>query len=101
MDGQYEPLRGDLAEIGIQLSTVSNDEHVPEIVPNQNPQRMNMSNLLHPAILQNPASFNYRNALCGELLAEHVPMQGWDIADNEPVYTSHRLGHELQQTLPT
>ena len=31
MDGQFEPLRGDLAELGIQLNTVSNDEHVPEI----------------------------------------------------------------------
>ena len=31
MDGQFEPLRGDLAEMGIQLNTVSNDEHIPEI----------------------------------------------------------------------
>ena len=31
MDGQFEPLRGDLAEMGIQLNTISNDEHVPEI----------------------------------------------------------------------
>ena len=31
MDGQFEPLCGDLAEMGIQLSTVSNNEHVPEI----------------------------------------------------------------------
>ena len=31
MDGQFEPLRGDLAEMGIQLNTVSNDKHVTEI----------------------------------------------------------------------
>ena len=31
MDGQFEPLHGDLAEMGIQLNTVSNDKHVPEI----------------------------------------------------------------------
>ena len=31
MDGQFEPLRGDLADLGIQLNTVSNNEHVPEI----------------------------------------------------------------------
>ena len=31
MDGQFEPLCGNLAEMGIQLNTVSNDEHVPEI----------------------------------------------------------------------
>ena len=31
MDGQFEPLHRDLAEMGIQLNTVSNDEHVPEI----------------------------------------------------------------------
>ena len=31
MDGQFDPLRGDLAEMGLQLNTVSNDEHVPEI----------------------------------------------------------------------
>ena len=31
MDGQFEPLRGDLAKMGIQLNTVSNDEHIPEI----------------------------------------------------------------------
>ena len=31
MDGQFEPLRGDLADMGIQLNTVSNDEHAPEI----------------------------------------------------------------------
>ena len=31
MDGQFEPLRGDLAELGIILNTASYDEHVPEI----------------------------------------------------------------------
>ena len=31
MDGQFEPLRGNLAELGIILNTASNDEHVPEI----------------------------------------------------------------------
>ena len=31
MDGQFEPLRGHLAEMGIILNTASNDEHVPEI----------------------------------------------------------------------
>ena len=31
MDGQFEPLRGNLAELGILLNTASNDEHVPEI----------------------------------------------------------------------
>ena len=31
MDGQLEQLHGDLADMGIQLNTVSNDEHVPEI----------------------------------------------------------------------
>ena len=31
MDGQFEPLRADLAELGILLNTASNDEHVLEI----------------------------------------------------------------------
>ena len=31
MDGQFEPLHRDLAEMGIQLNIVSNNEHVPEI----------------------------------------------------------------------
>ena len=31
MDGQFEPLRGNLAELGIVLNTASNDEHVPQI----------------------------------------------------------------------
>ena len=31
MDRQFEPLRGNLAELGILLNTASNDEHVPEI----------------------------------------------------------------------
>ena len=31
MDGQFEPLRGNLAELGIILNTTLNDEHVPEI----------------------------------------------------------------------
>ena len=31
MDGQFEPLHRDLAEMGIQLHIVSNDEHVPKI----------------------------------------------------------------------
>ena len=31
MDGQFKPLHGDLTEMGIQLNTVSNDEHIPEI----------------------------------------------------------------------
>ena len=31
MDAQFEPLRGNLAELGILLNTPSNDEHVPEI----------------------------------------------------------------------
>ena len=70
--------------MGIQLNTVSNDEYVPrDLMPNQNPQRTCMSYLLHPAILQNPMSFNHRNALRSELLAEHVTTQGQDITDNE------------------
>ena len=70
-------------------------------MPDQNPQRMNTSNLLHPAIPENPTSLNYRNALCSKLLAEHVPTQGQNLSDNEPAYTAHGLDHELQQTLPT
>jgi hypothetical protein len=31
MDGQFENLRGDLADMQIGLNTVSNDEHVPDI----------------------------------------------------------------------
>ena len=31
MDGQFESLRGDLAELQISLNTVSNNEHVPDI----------------------------------------------------------------------
>lgn len=31
MDGEFEPLRGELSFIGITLNTVSRDEHVPEI----------------------------------------------------------------------
>jgi hypothetical protein len=30
-DGQFEPLRGDVANLGITLNIVSRDEHVPEI----------------------------------------------------------------------
>lgn len=31
MDGQFEPLRGDLATLGINLNIAANDEHVPEV----------------------------------------------------------------------
>ena len=31
MDRQFESIRGDLAEMQINLNTVSNDEHVPEV----------------------------------------------------------------------
>jgi acetolactate synthase regulatory subunit len=31
MDGQFEPLRGDIADLQVTLNTVSNDEHVPEV----------------------------------------------------------------------
>ena len=31
MDGQFEPLHGDLAKLGIYLNVVSANEHVPEI----------------------------------------------------------------------
>ena len=31
MDGQFEPFRGNLAELRILLNTASNDKHVPEI----------------------------------------------------------------------
>ena len=31
VDGQFEPFRADLAELGIKLNIVSNDKHVPEI----------------------------------------------------------------------
>ena len=31
MDGQFEPICGDLASLGITLNTVANDEHVPEV----------------------------------------------------------------------
>jgi hypothetical protein len=31
VDGQFEPLRGELAGLGIAVNCVSRDEHVPEI----------------------------------------------------------------------
>ena len=31
MDGEFEPIRGDLASLGITLNTVANDEHVAEV----------------------------------------------------------------------
>ena len=31
MDGQFEPIRGDLSSLGITLNTVANDKHVPEV----------------------------------------------------------------------
>ena len=31
MDGQFEPIRGDLSNLGITLNTIANDEHVPEV----------------------------------------------------------------------
>jgi hypothetical protein len=31
MDGQFEPLQADLANMAITLNTMSNDKHVPEI----------------------------------------------------------------------
>ena len=31
MDGQFETLQGDLAELNIGLETVGHDDHVPEI----------------------------------------------------------------------
>ena len=31
VDGQFESLHGDIADLGIVLNTVSNDEHVPKI----------------------------------------------------------------------
>ena len=31
MDGQFESIRGDLAEMQINLNTVPTDEHVPEV----------------------------------------------------------------------
>ena len=31
MDGQFEPIHGDLSSLGITLNTVANDEHVPEV----------------------------------------------------------------------
>ena len=30
-DGQFQPIHGDLAGLGITLNTVANDEHVPEV----------------------------------------------------------------------
>jgi hypothetical protein len=30
-DGEFEPMRGDLQEAGMNLHAVSNDEHVPEV----------------------------------------------------------------------
>jgi hypothetical protein len=31
VDNEFEPLRGDLLDIGVHLNVVSNDEHVPEV----------------------------------------------------------------------
>ena len=38
IDGQFEPLHGELTEMGIQLNTVSNDEDVPEPLKNEHEQ---------------------------------------------------------------
>jgi hypothetical protein len=31
MDGEFEPILGDLAKLGVTLNTTSNDEHVGDI----------------------------------------------------------------------
>ena len=31
MDGQFEPIHGDLSSLRITLNTVANDDHVPEV----------------------------------------------------------------------
>jgi hypothetical protein len=52
VDGQFEPLRGELAELGIAVNCVSRDEHVPEI------ERQHAL-YLQPAVLQENARTNH------------------------------------------
>ena len=59
MDGQFELLRADLAELGILLNTASNDEHVPEIERQIYCQGKNMSNLLYSTLQENAMTINY------------------------------------------
>ena len=70
MDGQLEPLRGDLAGMGIHLNTVSADEHVPEIE-----QYICGCDLQYAAIQADACINGDRNGILEHPLAKQLPVE--------------------------
>ena len=101
MDGQFEPLRGDLAEMGIQLNTVSNDEHVPEI-EHQIRTLKEQTRAIY-------CTLPFRKILCRLIIEMLYAANYWlnmfpckgRISQTMSLHTAHGLDHELPQTLPT
>ena len=100
MDGQFEPLCGDLAEMAIQLDTVSNNEHIPEIERQIRTLKeqtraiyctLPFQKIPHHLIIEMLCAANYWRT--------YVSMQGRDLTDNESMHTAYGPDHELPQAL--
>ena len=64
MDGQFEPLRGNLAKLGILLNTASNDEHVPEIERQIRTVKEGHGEFIVPYLPENATTTSHRNGIC-------------------------------------
>ena len=96
MDGQFEPLRGNLAELGILLNTASNDEHVPEI------ERQIRTVKERTRAIYCTLPFNKmprRLIIEMVLLAQHVSQKRGHIKNPKSSCTPHGTVMELYDTL--
>ena len=99
MDNQFEPMRGTLAEWGVELNIVAANEHVPEIeryICTVKERTRDTYNSLH---FTPPGKNNDRNGKEIHLLAECFPSHGWHIQNIKPQRGGDRTCPRLLQAL--
>ena len=88
--------------MGLQLNTVSNDEHVPEIKRQIRTLKERTRAIYCTLPFRKiPRHLNNKMLYAANYWLNMFPSQRGDLTDDEPIYNAHRVDYELQPTLPT
>ena len=94
IDGQFEPIHGDLASLRITLNTVPNDEHAPEVEWYIcNPQGANPCHLQHPSFQTKPSRIIIEMVYAANLCSNMFPHPDSISQTTSPraILTGHRI----------
>ena len=82
VDGQFEPLRGELAELGITLNKCSREEHVPVAERRIRTLKERCRSIFNALPFTKLPGMLVMQMICMQLLVERLPTQGWHLKNN-------------------